>query len=272
MRQTRNDGGTIRTAPKTGHPFSGKNFYLCFRQANTGTLPAYPVTLAPESGWHALLRRSEESPYFPTCIIHPNTRFTMQFETGAVFTDETFLGTAYPEAAFSGMEFENCRFVSCDFSGSRLASCLFDRCRFEQCNLSNLNVHDSVFRNVTFAKSKLMGIWWYEVRKRSSVLSVTFDDSLLTYCNFAGLDLRKCRFMRCHALEADFSEADLSRVSFSETNLGGAVFNGCNLTGTDFSTASHYYLNPAANKVKGARFGMPDALNLLQAMGIEIVP
>lgn len=196
----------------------------------------------------------------------------MDFETNNTFTDETFRNTVYTASAFSNMEFENCRFSGCDFSGTRFHSCVFDRCHFENCNLSNLGVHDSVFRNVTFSKSKLMGIWWYEVRKRSNTLSVTFEECLLTYSNFAGVDLRKCCFIRCHAVETDFSEADLSRVQFRETNLAGAIFNSTNLTGTDFATASNYYLNPAANKVKGAAVSMPEALDLLRAMGIEIVP
>ena len=85
-----------------------------------------------------------------------------------------------------GSAFDHCRFAGCDFTAATFHRCLFDSCRFDNCNLSNLKVSDSVFRNCRFQHSKLIGINWYEIRKRSGSLSMAFDECNLNYSSFTG--------------------------------------------------------------------------------------
>ena len=42
------------------------------------------------------------------------------------------------------------------------------------------------------------------------------------------------------------------------------------LTGADFRDAKNYVIHPALNKLSKARFSLPDAMNLLYCMDIEI--
>ena len=61
--------------------------------------------------------------------------------------------------------------------------------------------------------------------------------------------------------EAKFTECDLCYASFHHTNLEKA----------DFSTARNYALNPAANRLKKARFSRYGLEGLLTGLGIEVV-
>lgn len=194
----------------------------------------------------------------------------MNLEEDLYFANEIVRNLKPPVFSVAGKEFEDCTFDHCDFSGGKFYKCMFDACKFENCNLSNLQINECVFRNVVFSKSKLIGIWWHEVRKRSGPMIISFEDCILNYSSFFGLDLRKCHFIRCNAVETDFSEANLSKVEFTQMNLAGATFIGCILNETDFSTATNYFFNPAENKIKGALFSMPEAMTLLQAMGIKL--
>ncbi|MCG4740016.1 pentapeptide repeat-containing protein, partial [Bacteroides intestinalis] len=56
-------------------------------------------------------------------------------------------------------------------------------------------------------------------------------------------------------------ECDLCYASFHHTNLEKA----------DFSTARNYALNPAANRLKKARFSRYGLEGLLTGLGIEVV-
>ncbi len=186
------------------------------------------------------------------------------------FQDETFKGLEYPRITLEKKEFESCRFINCNFSSSHFSSCYFDGCTFDNCNLSTINVDDCVFRNVTFIHSKLLGILWFEIRKRGFSLFARYQACILNYSSFYGLDLRKCTFDDVHAIEADFTEADLSKVRFNNTDLSGATFYQTNLKKADFTSAVNYQFNPSDNRVKDAAFSMPEAVNLLYGFGIKI--
>ena len=75
----------------------------------------------------------------------------------------------------------------------------------------------------------------------------------------------------CSAVEVDFREADLSRADFSGTDLSNSLFSKTDLSGADFSQARNYHLDPGQNKLKGAKFSLPEAMSLLYAMEIDLV-
>ncbi len=48
------------------------------------------------------------------------------------------------------------------------------------------------------------------------------------------------------------------------------VFTNCDFTKADFSHAKNYSINPLINKIKNAKFAMPDAIRLLASFEVKI--
>ncbi|MEI8347651.1 MAG: pentapeptide repeat-containing protein [Pseudomonadota bacterium] len=77
-----------------------------------------------------------------------------------------------------------------------------------------------------------------------------FEDCTFFHCYFSGAKIFGCHFLSCRFGNCDFTQSDLSE--------------------SDFRGAQNYQLNPAENKIKGARFSLPKALQLLTELGIHI--
>ena len=68
----------------------------------------------------------------------------------------------------------------------------------------------------------------------------------------------------------DFTGADLTGSAFDHCNLLKATFENTNLEKADFTTAEHYTIDPALNKIKKAKFGMMGLPGLLTRYDIVI--
>ena len=102
------------------------------------------------------------------------------------------------------------------------------------------------------------------------ILKINFHECLIKNCIFSELSLSETEFINCEILSSDFYGTDLSKSDFSESNLKDSIFENTNLKEANFTKASQYRIHPLTNKVKYARFSMPDAMTLLQALDIEI--
>ena len=162
-------------------------------------------------------------------------------------------------------EFIDCRFTSIDFTQTHFSLSKFIECKFENCNFSNISLKNTVFRDPVFSKCKLIGLNFSETQALSSP---SFVESVLDYSVFQSLGLLGSIFNYCSIKEADFYEANLSKADFSGSNLEGAVFNKANLAMADFRGASNYYIDLRNTNIKKAKFNLPEALSLLQAMDI----
>ena len=60
-------------------------------------------------------------------------------------------------------------------------------------------------------------------------------------------------------------------VNFEDVDLSGTIFHGCDLSKADFSKAIRYDIDPQANKIKKAKFSLPEAAALLRGFDITIV-
>lgn len=183
--------------------------------------------------------------------------------------DESFFGIKQTKQELVSLHFTNCTFTNCDFSESTFMGCRFEDCFFRHCNLSNIHIYGSEFLQCKFENSKMLGINWNE-KKDSLAFSVQFFQTILDYCSFAMLDLRHCSFKDCSMLEVDYSGANLQKIAFSRCNLSRSVFAHTDLTGADLRSATNYAIDPTNNKIKKARFSLPEAVNLLKTFGISI--
>ena len=186
----------------------------------------------------------------------------------ADFYDAHFSNLVYHSDKIDFREFYDCVFANCsfhevDFKGSRFINCTFD-----SCDLSLAQMTRAAFRGTVFKNCKMIGIDW---SVSSSPLLAEFFDCDLSYASFAHIDLSQGKITRCKAHEVYFWETNLTQADFSGTDFQDSQFKDSNLTKADFSTARSYTISPNANVLKEAKFSLPEAVSLLNHLGIVLV-
>lgn len=187
--------------------------------------------------------------------------------TGYEFVDQRFEETDFRGETIEGRTFEDCTFSRVNFNGSSFIRCRFLDCTFDQSDLSNLILLSSDLKNVKFKDCKLVGVNWTAA---SVLMHTTWQNSILNYGNFSGLDLRKSMMQNCVAREADFAETNFSEANLKETDFTAARFANTNLTKADLRQAKNYSIRPDSNKIQKAKFSLPEAMLLLYGLGIEL--
>jgi uncharacterized protein YjbI with pentapeptide repeats len=172
-----------------------------------------------------------------------------------------------------GIEFVECVFRQCVFTETVFRNCRFRNCEFDTCDLSLVNVSDSAFIDTRFENSKLIGVDWtrasWGIEVFQLLRTIHFYGCVINYSGFIGLKLEKIQIEKCTAWEVDFSDANLKQANFKGTDLEKAIFRNSDLTGANFVGALNYFIPPQINKLKGAKFSLPEAMSLLY--GLEIV-
>lgn len=194
--------------------------------------------------------------------------------SNTAYSGETFKrldqsGKVVRETTFSG-----CTFARCIFTEGAFLACRFLECIFEDCTMKLAKVEDTTFSAVTFRRCNLLGVDWTAANWSewaTKLHALVFEDCGLEYSVFLGLDLRKMQMKDCTAREANFAEADLSEADFAGTDLSGAVFLKTNLTKANFVGARNYTLSLLDNKTQGARFSLPEAIQLLHSLNIVLM-
>ena len=179
------------------------------------------------------------------------------------FENQTFDKLVLTSKVFSYCEFVNCKINEVDFSNGR-----FSECKFHQSQISMSSVKSCKIQSVVFSESKIVGIDFAVCNPL--LLSMEFTNCSVQGANFDQLKLNDSRFFKSIVKECSFVEADLTLASFKGCDLAGSIFNNTILNETDFSEAFSYVIDPMNNKLKGAKFTLPEAIALLEIMGIEI--
>ena len=102
------------------------------------------------------------------------------------------------------------------------------------------------------------------------MLQFSFKKCNLTYASFHKLKIKKTHFSNCKLEETDFSEADMESSVFEDCEMVGAIFERTNLSKTDFRTSKYFSIDPANNRMKGARFSYDGLPGLLEKYGLKI--
>jgi fluoroquinolone resistance protein len=193
-------------------------------------------------------------------------------QSGETYEDVNFERKKLDKTRIDSSTFANCRFVGCSLVAAVLQSCRFLHCSFTDCDLSLLELTGSEFVSVAFEGSKLVGVDWTRVQSNRPALGkpLSFTSSILNQSTFIGLDLREIKLTDCVVHEADFRESNLTGAVFNQTDLQGSLFMDTNLSSADFRSARNYHIEPTKNNIRGARFSMPEAISLLNALDIEL--
>lgn len=184
------------------------------------------------------------------------------------YDDENFYELEYSSSVLETIEFSYCNFEKCEFTNSSFINCRFHRCKFIDCDLSNANVFKSRFTDTYFKRSKLVGVNW--TAAKGEFMSVGFFESNISYCNFADLKIPKTKFINCKAIDADFTQCDLSGADFEKSNVLNSKFHNTNLSKARFVETQNYAIDPRYNKIRSAKFSIPQAISLLECFGIEL--
>ena len=182
--------------------------------------------------------------------------------------DQTFEKLDAKTAPPAKGTYDHCTFLNCDLAAANLSETIFIDCSFTGCNLSLAVVSASVFRDVRFTDCKMMGVLFNQADKFG--LSFRMEDCVLDHCSFYQAKIKKTNFLRCQLRQVDFTGADLSGAMFDQCDLANAVFDGTLLGKADLRSAFNYSIDPAANKIKRARFSLAGVRGLLEKYDIEI--
>jgi uncharacterized protein YjbI with pentapeptide repeats len=193
--------------------------------------------------------------------------------TEVAYQGQTFTDLVAEQSVFERIEFEECHFVGCRLSGSAFQGCAFVNCTFTLCDLGLLKAPSSRFAEAQFTDCKLIGVDWTDASSLTALTtSMGFLRCILSYSSFANLDVKGMRVIECEAHEVDFTNARLQRAVFTKTDLTGARFVESDLREADFVGARNYVIDPTRNKVKKARFALPEAVGLLVSFGVVVQP
>jgi fluoroquinolone resistance protein len=196
---------------------------------------------------------------------------TPELVDGAQYVNERFRAIRSTGRQFREIQFADCAFERCVFAGSSFSRCSFTGCTFDTCDLSLAVVAGTRVMDVHFVDTKLVGLDWTRVELVARLaLSVQFERCVVNQAMFNGLNLRRLRLVDSIAKETDFSGADLTEAVMTGTDFEGARFADTNLTASDFRGAQGYRISPIANRVARGRFSLPEAIGLLDGLGVII--
>lgn len=81
----------------------------------------------------------------------------------------------------------------------------------------------------------------------------------------------KTGFVKCSLKGVDFSEADLSQAILDDYNIAGRRVRADRfLRKADLATAFNFRIDPRSNDLRGARFSLQGALELLNCFGVVV--
>lgn len=162
-----------------------------------------------------------------------------------------------------------CTFKQCNFSEKIIGRVVFEQCVFNECNLSLVKAQNTSWQDVLFTGCKMTGIDLSTSNRFG--LTIEFRNCILSYALFTEMKLKGTHFTSCDLQHADFMETDLSQALLKECDLCYASFHHTNLEKADLSTARNYTLNPAANRLRKAKFSRFGLEGLLAGLGIEVI-
>ncbi|UWX55261.1 pentapeptide repeat-containing protein [Maribacter litopenaei] len=140
---------------------------------------------------------------------------------------------------------------------------------FSECNLSNANIVNTIFKEVSFEHCKMMGMKFEDCN--DFLMDFNFLDCTLNYSSFYGLELKRLRLVDSRLLGADFTDCNLTQAEFIRCNLENAIFENTNLSQADFSTSLNIILDPERNDLYHCQFSLENLPGLLGKYKIKVI-
>ena len=165
-------------------------------------------------------------------------------------------------------EYEHCTFINCNFSNCVLTGNRFCETEFIDCNLSNAELTEVAFQDVKFSNCKMLGLHFDKCNEFG--FSISFEQCQLNHSVFYKMKLNRTSFVDCQLHGVDFTEAEMKKTPLKNCDLLNAIFENTKLEKADFSKSINYSIDPEVNKIKGAKFSLPEVIGLLDIYEIQI--
>ncbi len=131
-----------------------------------------------------------------------------------------------------------------------------------------LGKNDKTYRGIFILDVPLLGLHFDDCNPFG--IEFGFQNCILNHASFFKMKFKKTVFKDCQLIETDFSECDVTSSTFDNCDLSGATFDATNLEKADFRTSFNYIIDPEINKIKKAKFALPEVLGLLSKYDIVI--
>jgi fluoroquinolone resistance protein len=181
---------------------------------------------------------------------------------------QTYSSVIFNKYDLTGHTFENCIFESCHFIEMPLSDVKFLTCSFSNSELVSVKIDQAILNTIDFIDCKIMGLNFGKCGKFGFFLK--FKNCIIENTVFESNNLKKGEFKNCSIRFSDFSECDIREADFTGTEFERTTFHQCNLEKTDFRTARNYTIDPFNNKIKKAKFSLPEAQSFLGFLNIDI--
>ncbi len=165
--------------------------------------------------------------------------------------------------------YEQCQFKNVDFTGMNCSNITFVNCDFINCNFSAVKMGGTILNDCRFVGSKLVGVHFADLAQET--LSVSFKECRIDSAIFESVNLKGTNFEESDIVRSEFIWSDLSKANFFCCEFRESRFSNCNFEKANFEGASHLNLDLSMNKVKGAKFSLLSAADLLAPFEIELV-
>ena len=181
--------------------------------------------------------------------------------------DEQFTSINFSQDGDVADRYERCFFSNCSFQNVELEKVQFYECQFEKCNLSMIQTQDMTFKFNQLSRCKILAVDW---TLSKDFHENSFKDCLLESVNFSLLKLDHMSFAGSKLHHVEFSESSLKEANFENCDLKGSQFFQTDLRKANFTGASNYQIDVQNNKVNKAKFTLPEAINLLHSLDIQL--
>lgn len=169
-------------------------------------------------------------------------------------------------------EFIDCEFKNCVFEGVTLNRCTLSGCRFVECNIISIKAQYSQIKNTEFYGCNLIGVHWNELMPTGRIIEPIskLSECFLKYATFTNMSFMCFDFSSNIIQESAFDECNLRESNFKGCRLERTQYTNCDMRKADFRETSGYQIDIKSNKLENARFSFPEAINLLNCLGIKI--
>lgn len=182
-----------------------------------------------------------------------------------------FEGVRY-DSDIKSREYSECVFERCHFAEMALRDVVFSNCVFDGCAFRNVDASGLRMQNASFRACACIGIDWSEVRRTGRLFPLFKEirGCTLRFNSFFKMKIPKMSVVDSSLFDCAFMECNLSGSVFRNVDFRDTTFQDCDLSKSDFRDARNYRINTTSNRVDKARFSLPEAVGLLDNLGVII--
>lgn len=183
--------------------------------------------------------------------------------------NQEFENIVINEEIIENIKYVDCSFINCKFHDLTLKQISFVQCHFVHCDFINVESVASKVQYCSFEACNFVGIQWHTFTSGKGMrLFKEFKHNFLKYNSFLAVDLKKIDLSYNTMMECLFEACELEGTIFEHIKFEQSIFVHNNLKCASFKGAQGYHIDIMNNKLKHAKFSLPEAIVLLESLDI----